>query len=46
MEPRTTTDFVPQHHFRGVRKMVGIERGMTRFVDDFMALRYACRLIS
>jgi DNA-damage-inducible protein D len=41
-----TTGYDPEHHFRGVTKMVPLGSGAERPVDDFMLTRYACYLIA
>lgn len=46
IESCKTTGYDPDHHFRGVTKMVPLGSGAERPVDDFMLTRYACYLIA
>ncbi len=46
IESCRTTGYEPDHHFRGVTKMVPLGSGATRAVEDFMLTRYACYLIA
>jgi len=41
-----TTGYEPEHHFRGVTKMVSLGSGAERSVEDIMLTRYACYLIA
>jgi DNA-damage-inducible protein D len=46
IESCKTTGYEPEHHFRGVTKMVPLGSGAERAVEDFMLTRYACYLIA
>lgn len=46
IESCKTTGYDPEHHFRGVTKMVPLGSGAERPVEDFMLTRYACYLIA
>ena len=46
VESCKTTGYDPEHHFRGVTKMVSLGSGAERSVEDFMLTRYACYLIA
>jgi len=46
IESCKTTGYEPEHHFRGVTKMVTLGSGAQREIEDFMLARYACYLIA
>ena len=41
-----TTGYDPEHHFRGVTKMVPLGSSAERPIEDFMLTRYGCYLIA